>query len=447
MPNLKKNTFHTSGILNFSSGLRVSLFFLLVFQGISWAQPPSYEIQFHTNKLHGKLDYSYLKDIGIDTVIYRVFLDDEKEGGLYFSNTQFKIIDLSLDKLIEEYDFKKVKLCAWMIARKFNWLDAPRFQDWQYENGKRRITRKFDIFNPDAVQIIIQVYKELASMKLDSILIQDDFSLRFNEGFSNWGKAQFSKQTGELPREELMIQKNTPYNRSWNRVKATQLARVLDSIVTNCKSVNTAVKIGMNIYYETPLFPDRAEAWYGQNLDYILETGVDYIYLMAYHRQMKDELKLSEAETRDTFRQMVEKAYEKCKEKLIVKIQIRDWKTSERIPSTEIQDYLDLIPAGVRRICFTPVTLDSDDFDYVARIIRSARKIAASGGQNPFCKKGFAFPKTFNNVYNKEFLKAQAVTDGVFRVRTGLYSNQKFLEVQEPFYKKVPGLRSQARSR
>jgi len=49
-------------------------------------------------------------------------------------------------------------------------------------------------------------------------------------------------------------------------------------------------------------------------------------------------------------------------------------------------------------------------------------EIVASGGQNPFCKKGFAFPKTLKKLDNK-----------------------KLLEVQKPFLEKGSGRRRQIR--
>jgi hypothetical protein len=224
-----------------------------------------------------------------------------------------------------------------------------------------------DVFNPEAIKTLITVYKELASHKIDCILIQDDFTLRYNEGFSNWGKAKFTGVTGVPAREDLMMQKNTPYNLSWNRVKINQINKVLKQIVQNCKSVNPGIKVGINIYYETPLYIKRSEAWYGHNLGEILETGVDYIYLMSYHRQIKAEMRLSETRNRTLFMKIVAKAYQTCKEKLIVKLQTRDWNTSERIPANEVKAYLNLIPPQVRRVCFIPVT--PDDLDYLKEIL------------------------------------------------------------------------------
>lgn len=353
---LKKNTILTSGIVFYS---------LLLSFLTSYAR--SYEAQFHTARLHNQLDYTRLKNTGITKIIYRVFQDKKKNGGLYFTNTQFRTLNQYLEQLIAEYDFGKLELCAWMISRRFSWINNSLLFDYQYKDGKRQIVRKLDVFNPDAIQQIIVIYKELASQKVDCILIQDDFFLRYNEGFSNWGKAQFNSTTKSAAQEKLMIAENTPYNQQWNRVKIEQLNKVLKLIVENCKMVNSAIKIGINIYYETPIYIKKSETWYSHNLREILDTGVDYIYLMSYHRQIKKEMRLSETRNRLLFKQIVEKAYKICKEKLIVKIQIRDWETGHRIPASEIRTYLNLIPLQVERVCFTPVKVK--DFDYLEDLI------------------------------------------------------------------------------
>lgn len=303
----------------------------------------------------------------ISKVIYRVFEATEKEGGLYFNNRQFNTLQPALEQLIAEFDFKKLNLCAWMMGRKFEWLTDTSLFDYQYENDCRQAIPKLDIFNPDAVRKLITVYKELASRNIDCILIQDDFTLRYNEGFSSWGKAQFTSVVRAPAVEKLMMADGTPYNQVWKRVKMDQINKVLKSLVENCKMVNSALKVGINIYYETPASPEKAETWYAHNLKEILDTGVDNIYLMSYQRQIKDEMNWNEERNRAFFKETVEKAYNLCKEKLVVKLQIRDWKTSERIPADEVRAYLDLIPPQVERVCFTPVKVE--DYDYLEELI------------------------------------------------------------------------------
>lgn len=346
------------------------LLFLVLTKGPSLlSQARTYEIQFHTVNLTGKLDYQRWKNVGISRIIFRVFQDEPIDGGLYFINTQFRTLSPALEKLIDEFDYKKLDLFAWMISRKFCWLDNKRLFDYQYQDGQRQVVPKLDIFNPDATQKMITAYKELASHRIKGILIQDDLTLRFNEGFSNWGKAQFSRFTHVPARENLMIEKNSPYYASWKRVKIDQVNHIVSLIVSNCKQVNSGITIGMNVYYETPIFTERAEDWYSHNLQQLADSGLDYIYLMAYHRQMKKEMNLDEFHNRELFKKMIICAYATCKEKLVVKLQIRDWDSGQLIPEEELRTYLDLIPPQVERVCFTPVMIT--DIDYIGKLVKT----------------------------------------------------------------------------
>jgi hypothetical protein len=370
---LKRNTARANGI--FASSL--VLFFIAFSCLPGWSADKitrSYEAQFFSVKLQGKLDYKRLEQTGINGIIYRVFWDDEVKGGLYFENSLFRTLEPALPQLITglETSRSNLQLCAWMIARKFKWVDDPAMMDYQYEDGERSRIRKLDIFNPLVLQKLMDLYRELASHKIDRILIQDDLTLRYNEGFSNWGKAKFTAETEARAWEKLMMRKDTPYNANWNRVKVKQLNKVITLLVKSCKRVNSAIKVGMNVYYEAPVFTKKAEAWYGHNLSEIAETGLDYIYLMSYQRQIKQEMRLSETKTRQLFKRIVETAYDICKDKLVVKIQLRDWQTSERVPVEEVKAYMALIPARVKRVCFTPVT--PDDYDYLKEIILTANR-------------------------------------------------------------------------
>jgi biofilm PGA synthesis lipoprotein PgaB len=332
-----------------------------------------YQAQFFINKLHGKIDYARFLKIGIKTIIYRVFWDNKQKGGLYFNNTQFRVIEPALENMIDDIVKMKspINLCAWMIGRKFKWVTDSEILDYQYENYQRQLVPKLDIFNPGVMQKLINVYMELASKKTDSILIQDDLTLRYNEGFSNWGKAKFSGEANAPAREKLMMKKDSPYNKKWNQIKVKQISKVLKTIIRACKKVNSGLKVGMNIYYETPISNRKSEAWYAHNLKKILETGIDNIYLMSYHRQIKNEMKLSEAANRELFKKIVQNAYDVCGDKLIVKIQLRDWQTGERIPEEEIKAYLALVPPQIKRVCFTPVKLE--DYQYLENIITNRK--------------------------------------------------------------------------
>ena len=327
-----------------------------------------FEIQFHSANINGKLWYQYLHKMGVDTVIVRVFQDREDSGGLFFSNSEFRIVQPSLDRLISEFESQPLRLFAWMITRRFNWIREGKYFDTGYQDGQRQQVKKFDIFNPRALEKIISIFRELAGKKIRGILIQDDFFLRRNEGFSNWGKAMFTHKTKIPANEEFMTDSRTISSQYWSQIKVDQIIKVLDLIVKNCKQVNPGIKIGMNIHYETPYFLQESISWYSHDLSRLVKTDIDHLYLMTYHRQMKKERGLTEQQNRTLFKKIVDEAWRICGSKLVVKIQIRDWDNGNLIPLQEIAAYLDLVPEQMKRICLTPVK--AEDFGYIEQIIQ-----------------------------------------------------------------------------
>ena len=296
--------------------LKTSVFMWCLFLFFSFSAR-EYEIQFHTVNLNNKINNQILKKAGITKVFIRVFENKNSNKGLFFKNSVFRVANPILNKLISNPDFKDLQVWAWMISRKFNWIKQSEYFDFEYQGGRKKRIKKLDVFNPEALKKIISVYRELARKKISGILIQDDLYIGHNEGFSNWGKAQFGIDTGIRPKEKLMVNKKSICYKHWIRTKTNQINKVLKLIVRNCKAVNPEIKIGMNIYYETPLFTKRSGAWYSHNLKDITNTGIDFIYLMSYHRQIKKEMKLTEEKNRALFKKIITNAHKICQDKLV----------------------------------------------------------------------------------------------------------------------------------
>jgi hypothetical protein len=342
---------------------------LCFFLSVALAAAPerSHEIQLRNNDYAFAPNPLLLPAAGIDKVLLRVFSDDEKNGGLYFINPMFKTVRPVLDDWAPKFSGGKVGLWAWMGARYFSWFHDSRYLDTEWLNGRRQVISKLDLFNPDAEQIIVGLFRQLAQKPIRGILIQDDLVLRRNEGFSNWGKAYFTRATGLSADERLMLQKGSAHYQAWERCKCERVAQLLEKIVQACKAVNPQIKIGMNIHYETPLAPEQSRSWYAHDPAALAASSLDYLYLMAYQRQIKSELDLSETANRLYFQKMVAAALKSFGPKLVVKLQIRDWQNSELITIAELKSYYDLIPAAVERVCFAAA--NPEDIPLIAKII------------------------------------------------------------------------------
>jgi hypothetical protein len=331
------------------------------------AAPRSHEIQFRRNDYPTVTAPVRLQAAGLAKAILRVFSDDEKNGGLYFNSGMFSLVRPALDQWAGEYSGKQVALWAWMGARKFVWLGDAGLLDREWSARETRSIPKLDLFNPQALELIVKLFGQLARQQVKGILIQDDLTLLRNEGLSIWGRASFSRASGLAADPRRMLAKGSAHNLAWEDLKVRRVAETLSRIVAACRAANAAVEIGLNVHYEAPLTAERARSWYAFDAQAAGESGVDLFYLMAYHRQIRTEMKLAEGDNRLYFRRMLEAALKLWGPRLVVKLQVRDWQNSEPIPFEELKTYYDLIPAGVERVCFAAA--DPEDIERISQII------------------------------------------------------------------------------
>ena len=128
-------------------------------------------------------------------------------------------------------------------------------------------------------------------------------------------------------------------------------------IMTESKAINSEIKFAINLMYEAALKPREALAWLSQDLEEAVKTGFDYYAIMAYHIQMGEELGLEGEKLYSALARLVENALSKIDdpEKLIIKLQIADWKSKKRVSHNEINRILKIVKAkGNTSIAFVP---------------------------------------------------------------------------------------------
>lgn len=326
-----------------------------------------HEVQFRRNDYAAVPPPFRLAAAGFDKALLRVFSDDERSGGLYFPSGRFPVVRPVLESWAAAYAGGTPSLWAWMGARKFAWLSDSEILDREWDGRSFRPIPKLDLFHPGAVDLIASLFSALARQKVAGILIQDDLTLLRSEGFSAWGRAAFTRASGLDAEPARMLLRGTAHQRAWESVKVARVGETLRRIVSACRAARPGIAVGMNVHYETPLTPERARSWYACDAGAVADAGIDLYYLMAYHRQMRAEMRLGEGENRLYFRRMLDAALALWGGKLVAKLQVRDWKSSEPIPLEELRAYYDLIPDGVERVCFAAA--DPEDLDLIAQVI------------------------------------------------------------------------------
>jgi len=358
------------GILVFS--------FLLILSG-SVLSGREVELQFHQVKDRYYPSFKKLSRVGFDKIILRSFLNKGDHGGLLFPSQTFKTAYPGFSRILKKNKRRKYKLWGWLIARKYDWLrDTNMYDSRSGKRGRQRV-RKLDLFQPGAREKVISVFRELAATGVEGILIQDDLAFASDEGFSDAGLRMFQKESGVPAKEKLMMRSGTPYNLKWIGIKNRVVNSFLSDIVGACKTLRPGIQVGINVYYESAIHPERGNEYHSQDLEGIASTGVDHIYLMMYHRQMKNELKLGREKIKTLFRQGIERALAIAGDRLVVKLEIWDWRKNELIPIEEMEQYIGMIPGDVERICFTPVK--NADMTYLKKLLKAAKieKIKGSG--------------------------------------------------------------------
>ncbi len=337
-----------------------------------------------------------LKMAGVNTLIIRVFQNRydrfypfanppsppfTKGGmgglGVYFNTSHAPVVDDILGKLVEIAHKNNIKIFAWMTTRDSSWLieEHPDFLESIYDlkNGAIVKGERLNIFNPEVIERLKGVYRDLARYDIDGILFQDDLVLRHTEGYSNEARSLFKKDTG-IRADPAIMYKNiyqkdgryyvslyTPYFWKWSEWKSKRLSHTASEIISAAREVNPDLKFAINLYYETVSSPRDALAWLSQNINELINHKFDYYAVMAYHRQMKRELGFSDKKIYEMLSMMTDSIIDKVgTSKILMKVQVMDWDTKLSIPDGEIETAINSIKNGRDiNLSFVPVTEDT----------------------------------------------------------------------------------------
>ncbi len=123
------------------------------------------------------------------------------------------------------------------------------------------------------------------------------------------------------------------------------------------KESNPNLQFAINLYYETVLNKSNGVAWFSQTLSEALAKHFDYYAIMAYHRQTMRELNMDEKKAMALMAEVAQKAIKAIEDpsKVLMKVQILDWKSYEVVPQKEAEAMLDgMIQHGEVSLAFVP---------------------------------------------------------------------------------------------
>ena len=264
-----------------------------------------------------------IKKQGADTVYLRVFHNAQDRvhlglanpcpgGGVYFESNNACVVANLLGNAVAAGHANGVKVHAWMATRSLSFLKGDAMLSRSFSpNGGTVAGYGANIFNPTVRKTIKNLFLELAASGADGILVQDDFIIKYNEGADATACAAFIKETGIACTADTFFAitkdkngnsvfgKRTDAYQKWIKWKSEKLRDFLYEIRSEARLINPRLKWAVNIYYETPVFPDKGLAWYAQDMNMLRSAGVDYFAIMMYQEQIMKEMRLTKGKFLD----------------------------------------------------------------------------------------------------------------------------------------------------
>ncbi|MCC6502179.1 MAG: tetratricopeptide repeat protein [Deltaproteobacteria bacterium] len=317
-----------------------------------------------------------LKSSGVDTIILRVFHNKgdrfypvakaASDRGVYFSTKEAPVVDDLLPRVLEIAHRNGIKVFAWMTTRYADYGIEGEKECASYDISARRSSgcKGLDLFSDEAVSRLERLYADLAAYEIDGVLFQDDLVLRHNEGFGSEASSAFERDTGvRLDPEALYVRGEAPgqvhYTRlfwKWSAWKNRRLVGVAERLMHTVKRKRPEAMFAINLMYESVTNPSYALAWLSQDIGEALKADFDYYSIMAYHRQMGQELEKDGTAIKEMIAKMVEDASNAVGDpsRVLMKVQTIDWKTGKPLENDEVVELIREIK-GVRDVSLAVV--------------------------------------------------------------------------------------------
>lgn len=301
-----------------------------------------------------------LKDAGVDTLILRVFHNSAdryyrfarhtEKRGVYFKTPHAPVVDDILGDMIRIAHAHGIQVFAWMTTRYADYGVEDRAdlacKGYDMGSGKENRCKGLDLFNEEAVKRLEAIYSDLADNDIDGVLFQDDLILRHNEGFGPHARGLFRASMGSVldPASLYVIGEDgaaahyTKLFWEWASWKNRRLLEVAGRLREVVRKKRPATRFAINLMYESIVKPPYSLAWLSQDIGAAKRFGFDYYSIMAYHRQMEEELGRPRDEIRAMIRKMMKDAVETVggDGRVLIKLQTVDWKTGGSLPDGEV---------------------------------------------------------------------------------------------------------------
>ncbi len=305
-----------------------------------------------------------LKHAGVNTVIVRAFQNrgdrvyrfsqPQCKAGVYFETSHAPVVDPVLARIVSIGHRHGLKVFAWMETRKMPlhlaYAEPFTALGYNFETRSFEPIRAWSIFDETVEERLIGLYEDVVGSGIDGILIQDDLVMHQYEDFSSKAVALFAQETGRVLDPQTLydgvfqdkegrwlVSRYSDTFWLWARWKNQKLLNLARKLIHAAKAAAPEIEVAMNFMYESVTAPDNALAWLSQSLDEAMKLPLDFYAIMAYHRQMKKELQLSDGAAYNKISTMTATLLNVIDDphKILMKVQMSDWDTRKQIPADE----------------------------------------------------------------------------------------------------------------
>lgn len=325
---------------------------------------------------------------GVNTLIVRAFQNrgdrlyrfatPRCSEGVYFQTSHAPVVDPLLSHLVSIAHRHGLRVFAWMETRKTPLDIVPpersKAVSYCFETGTYKPATGWSIFDESVTRHLIGLYRDVARSGVDGILIQDDLIMYQHEDFSPKAVSSFYNETGKHVDPSTLyghvfqdaeghwcVSRYSDLFWQWASWKNGRLLDLAAKLIRAAKRVNPDISIAMNFMYESVTAPRNAMAWLSQSLHKATALPIDYFAVMAYHRQIRKELRISEAAAYEKVAYMTTRLLEWIEDphQILMKVQMTDWKTRKQIPPYEAnQVFRRISERGRVSLAFIPYSPD-----------------------------------------------------------------------------------------
>ncbi len=236
--------------------------------------------------------------------------------------------------------------------------EHPEWEDMRYDlnSGTLQATGKLDLFQSDAVDYLVQLYRAIASYSIDGILLGEDFYYRDTEGMSAAAMEEYKKRfTNALIPGKAIVRVGSTGNgpevleygegfREWTELKKERLTRAFQNIMSAARKVNSDVKFGIPLHGAGLGSADEALSKYAYDMNAFEALNVDFYWMPILHRDIRENKRLNYKKSMEELARIAQAATTMVKDPCRALIVIQTTAVSGKIlPFSEIEEATALV--------------------------------------------------------------------------------------------------------